>query len=128
MQNFLDSNALKATQKSLDSLWVRQKVISNNIANIDTPGYKSKTVKFEEMLEKILISGEEKSAVRDRLSSLEPKILENDSTSLREDGNNVDIDSENIELARTQVQYEYMINIISSEISRMKYAINGGRG
>ena len=127
MQEMISSNSLAVAQKTLEALWMKQKVISHNIANIDTPGYKTKTVKFEELLKDALTSSTSDSDLTKRVSSIEPEILENNTTSMRADGNNVDIDSENIELVRTQLQYEYMTSIISSEISRMKYAINGGR-
>ena len=40
--------------KGLDALWMRQRVISNNIANATTPGYKSKSVEFENVLKSVL--------------------------------------------------------------------------
>lgn len=121
MQDVLNSPNLTIAQKSLDALWLRQKVIANNLANSDTPGYKSQDVVFEDILEKALRgSGSD-------LSSLEPKVIENNSTQAREDGNNVDRDAQNIELARTQIQYEVMVRLISDNLSRMNYAVSGGK-
>ncbi|MCX7614257.1 MAG: flagellar basal body rod protein FlgB [Clostridiales bacterium] len=127
MQDFINNSSLQVAQKSLDSLWMKQKVISNNIANMNTPGYKSKTVEFENLLKKAIASSSNESELAENLSSIEPRVEQNNFTSGREDGNNVDIDSESIELVRTQIQYEYMTSMIANEISRMKYAINGGR-
>ena len=114
-------------QKSMDAIWLKQKVISSNLANLDTPGYKSKSVEFSDLLKDILDNpGSSLDSLQNKLDALEPKVIENDSTEMREDGNNVDADVENIELARAQLQYEYMIRSVSSEISRLKYVINGG--
>lgn len=121
MKDVFNSPDLMIAQKSLDALWLRQKVISNNLANSDTPGYKCQSVAFENILEKAL-----KSTGTD-LSSLKPKVMENDSTQMREDGNNVDREEQNIELARTQIQYEVMVRLISDDLSRMRYAISGGK-
>lgn len=104
-------------QKSLDALWLKQKVISNNIANIDTPGFKSKSVKFEEYI----------SNNTDPENVPDPEIVTNNFTAMREDGNNVDIDKENLELYRAQIQYEYMVRKISDEFNKMKIVLTEGR-
>ena len=128
MGNSLNSDNLFIAQKSLDALWLRQKVISNNIANADTPGYKSQSVAFEDILSNALEMGlSQGESLEKSLSSLEPEIRENNSTQVREDGTNVDIDKENIELTRTQLQYETMVRLIAADIDRKKYAITGGR-
>jgi flagellar basal-body rod protein FlgB len=70
----------------------------------------------------------DKEFLNNQLSSLKPRITQNDDATLREDGNSVDVDEQNVEMVRAQFQYEYMIRLVSSEISRLKYAINEGRG
>jgi len=127
MSGLLNDSNFRIMQKSLDALWLRQKVISNNIANIDTPGYKSKRVEFENILNNQLTSLNNDQGTNDQLQSIEPQIIEDNKYIMREDGNNVDIDAQNIELVRTQIQYEYMTRMISSAISREKYAITEGR-
>lgn len=127
MSGLLNDSNFRIMQKSLDALWLRQKVISNNIANIDTPGYKSKRVEFENILNNQLTSLNNDQGTNNQLQSIEPQIIEDNKYIMREDGNNVDIDAQNIELVRTQIQYEYMTRMISSAISREKYAITEGR-
>lgn len=127
MSGLLNDSNFRIMQKSLDALWLRQKVISNNIANIDTPGYKSKRVEFENILNNQLTSLNNDQGMNDQLQSIEPQIIEDNKYIMREDGNNVDIDAQNIELVRTQIQYEYMTRMISNAISREKYAITEGR-
>jgi len=115
-------------QKSLDAVWLRQRVISNNIANIDTPGYKSGSVRFEDILSK-RINGNYKNmqSLKKALDKTKPRVVVNEDTFVREDGNNVVIDKEQIELARAQLQYDYLISSLVSQLDRLKYAINGGR-
>lgn len=129
MQNFLNARNLTVVQKSLDALWTKQKVINSNIANLDTPGYKSKSVAFEDILNDTLkTSFTNNESFENKLNAIKPQIIENTQTSMRDDGNNVDIDEQNIELTRVMIQYEFMSRSISSDISRLKYAINEGRG
>ncbi len=128
MGNFMDTQNFVISQKSLDALWLKQKVISNNLANIDTPGYKSSSVEFEDILRNTLALSSSQNGLLQKLSALQPKIIQDTSTQMRQDGNNVDVDEQNIELTRAQIQYEYMSRVLSEDISRMKYAINGGRG
>ena len=124
MSNLMGDGLLIA-EKSLDDLWMKEKVISGNLANVDTPGYKSKEVEFEKIFKEALLSSSG-GDTGDLSDSLRFQIVEDTSTQAREDGNNVDAVKENIELAGTQLQYEYMIRAVSSEISRLKYAINEG--
>lgn len=126
VQGLFDSS-LTMMQKSLDALWLRQKLISDNIANIDTPGYKSKSVKFEDLLRNELECCSYSDEFYRKVQNIDPQIIENNSTSIREDGNNVDIDAENVELVRTQIQYECMARMITNEILRIKYVLNEGK-
>ncbi|MDD2221745.1 MAG: flagellar basal body rod protein FlgB [Clostridia bacterium] len=126
MQRPIDTNSLLITQKSLDVLWMKQKVISNNIANADTPGFKSSNVVFEDILKNTLSSSGSSEELQQKLLSLEPQILKDNSIQVREDGNNVDLDEQNIELTRVRLQYETMARVISEEFSRMQYVIRGG--
>jgi flagellar basal-body rod protein FlgB len=120
--------SLTLAQQSLDALWLRQQTIGDNIANVDTPGYKRKMVAFEDLLKQAASGARDGNTLAQRLDSVSPQVAEDQSTALREDGNNVDIDAESIELARAVIQYRYMSRIASSEISRLKYAITEGRG
>lgn len=122
-------NTLDLTQRSLDYLWAKQSVSLNNIANNDTPGYKAKYVTFEESLKKsILASGRDErtnpSAMargieRARIS------VHNTADAARMDGNNVQMEAENTELVRSYLQYQYQIQSINSDISRLRIAIKG---
>ena len=118
-----DLNGCALMQKTLDALWLRQRVTANNIANIDTPGYKSREVKFEEYLSDAALNGP--SLKEDDIP--DARIVTRNNTSLREDGNNVDIDKESLELYRVQIQYEYMVRKLSDEFSNIKTVLTEGR-
>jgi len=120
--------SLAVSQKSLDALWLRYQVVSGNIANVDTPGYKRRGVEFEELLKSALDRPGTGEGLADLVKSVEPEVLEENGTQLREDGNNVDVDAEDIELVRTQIQYEFMARSVSDQLSRMKYVVTEGRG
>ena len=118
-------------QKALDGTWERQKAIANNIANQETPGYKAQKVSFEDALEREMKnyagdSDQKEKSVQGILNS-EIKFYSDNSSSERLDGNNVNIESENIEMAKTQIQYQYLIRSMTDMISRLRYAVTEGR-
>jgi len=123
-------------ERALDACWVKNEVISNNIANAETPGYKKFKVYFEASLNeknsefhiasihknpKFLPIGKERALSKDII------VKRDFSTSIRKDGNNVDIDEENAELAKNSLQYNILSNQLSKELSLIKQAINEGR-
>jgi flagellar basal-body rod protein FlgB len=129
MSNNVNLNLLT---KNLDGLWLRQKVTMDNIANYSTPGYKSKFVDFESQLrdkiETILSNDNMKtSLLNDEIENSRVIIGEIDSQSFRLDGNNVDLEKENLELARTQLQYMYTVTEMNSYFSRLKSVISEGK-
>ena len=130
-----DSIQTAILQKALDGTWQRQRAISNNIANYETPGYKAKAVSFETYLQKELNNivgltqnqSFDNEEAKDSIRTSKIDEYENLSTEGRADGNNVDLDSENIEMAKTQIQYQYLTRTLSDSFSRLRYAISEGR-
>ena len=122
-------------EKALDACWINNEVISNNIANAETPGYKRFRVYFEESLNerqnKFKISSLHKSKFlpigRDKPLPRDIMITRDYSTSMRKDGNNVDIDVENAELAKNSLKYNMLAQQLAEELSMIKQAINEGR-
>lgn len=114
--------------KAADASWLREEVISNNIANVDTPNFKRKDVAFSTYLSAALNEGDEKN-LRQRIKnfredSVEPLVYtDHRNLSYRLDGNNVDIDTENVELASEQIKYNGIIESISKEFSMLKNAM-----
>lgn len=119
-------NGISMAEKVLDYLWGRETVTLNNIANVDTPGFKSQYVTFEEELGQRIRNAAAKpkavnhidQAIRRTHATLNTTWTE----SSRLDGNNVDMDQEQVELVRTAYEYQYMISSISSDISRLRSA------
>lgn len=124
-------------QKALDASWLRNKAIANNIANVDTPGYKRQKVEFEQVLAGAIDDNTFKDTGTNEQhisigagSSIhkEIKVMEDNSTSMRLDGNNVDVESEMAQLAKNNIAYYALIQKISSEFRKIRTAINEGRG
>ena len=128
------SNKTLILEKALDAAWLRNEAISNNIANVNTPGYKKSYVKFEELMsdavDKFQISGIKKDEKfipigKDTKTTVSPEIVQEDFTSMRRDGNNVDIDVEMAELAKNSIKYNALIAQMSKEFSKIKMVISG---
>ena len=118
---------INVLDKAADASWLRETAITNNIANVDTPGYKRQDVDFQSVLKKEL--GRTKYASLDqRMNQLNTGLNQlNVSTytdaynySYRLDRNNVDPDTENVELASEQLRYQAITTSISSQFARMK--------
>jgi flagellar basal-body rod protein FlgB len=124
-------------QKGLQASWIRNSVIRNNIANVETPGFKSSEVVFESLVAEALgDSGFEGRKTRDRhieigratdVSSISPRITQVFDTSMRMDENNVDIEAENANLAQNSIQYNTLMLKLNSELSRIRLAVTEGR-
>ncbi|WP_455721002.1 flagellar basal body rod protein FlgB [Agathobacter sp.] len=129
MINSTSFDYINLLTKAADASWKRESVISNNIANVDTPGYKRKDLDFEGVLTEEIgrckhESLDSKVSELD-MSKLNPTVYTDSSTyAYRMDGNNVDIDTENVELASEQIKYEGLTSSISSQFERMKSVIS----
>jgi flagellar basal-body rod protein FlgB len=128
-------DSTKYLEKGLDASWTRNQVISNNIANNDTPNFKASSVEFESVF-KAALENEGFTAKRTRdkhiafgddITSAAPRIVTDTGTTMRMDGNNVDIDHENAELAKNTIYYDTLVEKLSSEFSRLRMAINEGK-
>ena len=60
-------------------------------------------------------------------SELKAEVVPDDTPAVNENGNNVDIDKQNVEMVRTQIQYQVVTRLMADEMSRERYAINEGR-
>ena len=127
----INSNAfsyINVLDRAADASWTRETVIGNNIANVDTPGYKRQDVAFEDVLKRELKSSKydtlQKAVDNVSLNKLEGRTYTDyASYSYRLDGNNVDIDTENVELASEQLRYQTLTSAVSYEFTRMNTAM-----
>lgn len=118
--------------RSLDTAALRQKVVANNIANLNTPGYKRSYVPFDEEL----------CQARGRLPLVrthprhmtgmdpggDPRVVTERGTSRRTDESNVDLDQEMLDLVTNQLRYNTLIQQVSGKYANWRYIINDGRG
>lgn len=115
-------NSVLMESKSLDYLWKKQEVTADNIANVNTPGYKKKHISFEETFRRKLVAAstvDDEKTMEKAIRSSEYNIWErNDSA--RVDENNVNLDVENTELARTTLHYQYLLQSVNSDITRYR--------
>ena len=112
-------NYINVLDKAADASWTRNDVLANNIANADTPGYKRKDVQFETYLSNAVAGTD---SLDETVANLD-LYNEQPGLSYRSDGNNVDVSTENVELAKNQIKYYTLMNSISQEFSRMKSAL-----
>jgi flagellar basal-body rod protein FlgB len=116
--SLIENPMINLLGQALDLTSLRQRMVSENIANIDTPGYQTKDLDFAAELKRAVAgerSGLQTVAVRT------PQGLEQ-----RPDGNNVSIDRESLLMAQNQLQFQMSVAVLRSEFSRVQMAISGG--
>ena len=116
---------INVLQKTADAAWIRNDVISNNIANATTPGHKRQDVAFEDELANALGRSRYKSMddkVADlKINRLRPRTYTDSANfSYRVDGNNVDIETENVTLAANQLKYNGLIDCLDQEFKKLR--------
>lgn len=146
--NIFDS--IDLINRGIEVTWLRNEVISNNIANIDTPGFKASEVEFEHIfsdaLNNILPTHDDGLAITNekhigasssRLATTHeghiaiggskepsPVVVTNVDDSVRYDENNVDLEHEMAELAKNTIEYYALISKVNSEFAKLNTAIN----
>ena len=133
--DLFSSQVLVGLKKGLDVGAMRQRVIANNIANVNTPGFKKSAVEFESLLKaalgrdtmKLVATDPRHFGAASSLAELKPEVRVNEATSMREDGNNVDMDEEMTNLAVNSIKYQAVTRELSDRISLLGYVITGGK-
>lgn len=133
-------DATDVLQQSLDGLSMRQRATANNIANVDTPGYKATQVSFESQLASA-VDGQllarrgvqvattnpaHLSAGPQELGHAEPIVSKFDTVSYRNDGNSVDIEREMALLAETQLRFSALSNLASRRLAMERTIARAG--
>lgn len=124
----INSNAfdyINVLDKAADASWLRNEVLANNIANVDTPGYKRQDLNFEDELERALGNSKymtmDAKVARLKETELRPRVINDYSNfSYRTDRNNVDIETENVMLAANQIKYQGIMASVQSEFSNLQ--------
>jgi len=120
--NLIESPAINLVSRALDLTSLRQRLVSENMANIDTPGYQTRDIDFASELKRAVAqdnSEEEASALPVAVRTL-PGLEQ------RPDGNNVSIDRESLLMAQNQLQFQTSVAVLRTEFNRLQLAINGG--
>lgn len=137
VRSFLESAPLAAARAALDGLTRRQEAISSNVANVDTVGYRRKSVTFERALRDQIAAAHGEHPLATTHSSHVPNAsmagrdlngIENrDVVASRNDDNKVSIDEEMSLLADTQLRYQALTQSINGRLGTLRNIIRGGR-
>lgn len=114
-----DSKVFHALEGSMSASWLQQKAILQNLSNVETPNYKCKNVKFED----VLGSNMNGNSATTGPYAFQTSTQTEDNTDNRLDGNNVDTDAQSLELYKGYVQYSYLTSKMNAQFSNMKYVM-----
>ncbi len=137
LEQIMNSSNFNYLGRGLATANLRQEVISNNIANVNTPNFKKSDVVFEELLAKEigmddsgrlpLVRTHDRHLPVGMIGGAKASIQEDDTTTMRVDNNNVDIDIEMASLAKNQLYYNAMATELGSYVNKLKNVITSGQ-
>lgn len=110
---FYDSSEFKVLESGVRLSWLQQKLNTQNIANLETVGYKSKSLSFEGVLSSVQNESDPPGIGR-----IDAAVSSSDAASTRADGNNVDLEKESISLYEAYAQYSMLLNQIRTEFDK----------
>lgn len=110
-----EDTAFRALQNGMDAAWLKQQVASHNIANVETPDYKAKRVDFKQVL---------KAAQKGAAPEYQAVVRTDEDTMARPDGNNVQVEREELNLWKAYTEYAAMTTRMSGKLSTLRYVIN----
>ena len=135
LEQIFNSSNFNYLPRALTAASIRQEVIANNVANVNTPNFKKSVVEFEELLAREIYGEEDDGKLKMARTHdkhlpyvplefrAEPTISPDNSTVMRVDDNNVDIDIEMASLAKNQLYYNAIVTQFGGHINRLKNAI-----
>jgi flagellar basal-body rod protein FlgB len=128
----LFSHTIRMLEQGLDYASLREKVIANNIANVDTPNYKARDVQFRTELDRAIRSFEAKRTNPKHLPFLHTTdqkffVTTRGNLVYNHNGNNVDIDQEMSNLAENQIYYNALVEQLNGKLTELKTVIKGGK-
>ncbi|MBT6324838.1 MAG: flagellar basal body rod protein FlgB [Bdellovibrionales bacterium] len=133
----LNDRTLKALATSLNFRQLRQELLTANIANAETPGYKAKRLDFEKALARAIDLDDSQTLNTDNsghynvggggFENLEPSIYEDPSGVVSEDGNTVDRDKEMAKMAENKILYDAAVQLLNKKIGLRKYLLESER-
>jgi flagellar basal-body rod protein FlgB len=114
-----ETSIVELIEAGLRAEALRQKTIANNVANLQTPGYRRLDVRFEQLLAKAIGSGGQFD-----LEEIEPEVYQPKNTSVNPNGNDVNIEVEVGELAKNNLRQKAFIRLLNKKYSQIDEAIN----
>jgi flagellar basal-body rod protein FlgB len=116
--SIMETSQLTLIQRFLDLATVRQSLLVSNIANVDTPGYRTQDIDFHREFASALAQSSE--------VPLQPVTRRVPGLLSRPDGNNVSVDREGLLLAEVQLKYQAAVQAVRSEFALIQYVIKEG--
>ena len=113
------SNIFDIIEVGIKAESLRNKAIANNLANLQTPGYRRVDVRFKELLAKALDS----SGTVD-LSEVEPQLYQPENTAVKSNGNDVNLDAEVGEMVKNSLRHKAYIRLLQKKYQQIELAIN----
>lgn len=123
----LFSNTFTTLENALNYANTKQKVIAQNIANVDTPNYKAKEVSFKETLTNTLNANKTNEKHIDFSTTSSSSAITTNQSTYNNSGNSVDIEKEMNDLATNQIYYNALIDRISGKFNSLENVIKGGK-
>ncbi|MBR4904491.1 MAG: flagellar basal body rod protein FlgB [Selenomonadaceae bacterium] len=135
LEQIFNSSNFNYLPRAMTAANIRQEIIANNIANVNTPNFRKSSVEFEELLAREIYGEESDGKLKlERTHDkhlpfvpldfrAEPTINQDNSTVMRVDDNNVDIDIEMASLAKNQLYYNAIVTEFGGHVSRLKASI-----
>jgi len=117
--NWIETPSMQRLEHFLDLVTFRQELISSNLANVDTPGYRTQDIDFESEIRRAEQRWDDSPA--------SPHVQEVRGLIERPDGNNVSLERETLALAQVQLQYRAGVELLRNEIHILQSAINEGK-
>ena len=135
MVNLFNNPVIVGLAKQLDSASLTQRVIANNVANVNTPGFKKSYVSFQDELRRALDTGAPAlNTTNPRhiggkadIDQVSPRVVQESGTTMLYGQNNVDIDQEMVNLAANSITYDFSAATLSGKLGLLSYVIKGGR-
>jgi flagellar basal-body rod protein FlgB len=116
----LITDQMNLLTRLLDVATLRQDVIAQNVANVNTPGYSAQEVAFEDTLRNALTNGD-----ASRFVAPKPEVINSVGGRTREDGNNVDVDLEMARLQKNALYFKLYTQILANDLAQYRSAITG---
>ena len=142
IDRLFDTPAMKVLARALSASGLNHQVIAHNLANVDTPGFKRSEVLFQSKLAAALAEQESQGTVLQGArtdarhlpigspadpAAVTPEVVVRAETTLRPDGNNVDLDAEMVKLSENTLMYQSLAQLVHTKFSQLRSVITEGR-